>query len=366
MENISVIGIGKLGLCFALTLEKAGYDVLGVDVRSEYVKQINNKSFMSDELHVNDYLKRSKNFVATTSLEDSIQHSDYLYVVVATPSLPNGEYNHSQVESLTDKLISLGKQDRTKQLIICCTTMPGYCDKLQDRLADYNYEVSYNPEFIAQGTIIRDQAYPDMVLIGEANITAGDAIQKHYETMTSNEPRFCRMTRTEAEICKISLNCFLTTKISFANMVGDICNASGCDPTVVLKAVGSDSRISSKYLGYGYGFGGPCFPRDNRALGHHALKVGIDPIVCKATDDMNKKHLVNQFNHFIKNNSISEPVVFDYITYKKESTMLEESQQLEFAVMLAKYGFKVTVHERESVVIELKKLYGNLFVYEVV
>jgi nucleotide sugar dehydrogenase len=363
MEKISVIGIGKLGLCFALTLEKAGFEVLGVDINQDYVNLINSKKFCSQEPGVNEMLNVCSNFTATTDLNHSISFSDTIYVVVATPSLPNGEYNHTQVENLITNLKELGPQKSTKQLVICCTTMPEYCDQIQDRVGHLNYEVSYNPEFIAQGTILRDQRIPDMVLIGESNKSSGDIIQRHYELMTENTPTICRMSRTEAEICKISLNCFLTTKISFANMVGDICNASGCNPDIVLKAVGSDSRISSKYLGFGFGFGGPCFPRDNRALGHYALKKGIDPLVCKATDEMNKKHLVNQFNHFIEKNNINEPIVFDYVTYKRDSTMLEESQQLQFAVMLAKYGYDVTIKERGVVIEEIKHCYGNLFKY---
>ena len=363
MENISVIGIGKLGLCFSLTLEKAGFNVLGVDVNQKYVESINSKTFNSMEAGVNDMLLASSNFTATTDLNSAISFSDSLYVVVATPSLPNGEYNHSQVDSLVENLKKLGKQNSTKQLVICCTTMPEYCDKIQQELADLNYQVSYNPEFIAQGTILRDQLKPDMVLIGESNKESGDIIQRHYEQMTASNPVFNRMSRTEAEICKISLNCFLTTKISFANMVGDICKASGCDPTNVLRAVGTDKRISPKYLGFGFGYGGPCFPRDNRALGHFALKKGVDPIICKATDDMNKKHLINQFNQFIKDNDTSIPLEFDYVTYKRESTMLEESQQLEFAVMLAQYGYNVSIVERDVVVEELKSRYGDLFNY---
>jgi len=365
MEKISVIGIGKLGLCFALTLEKAGFEVLGADINQQYVDLINSKEFNSMEPGVNEMLTVSSNFTATTDLRATVEFSDSLYVVVATPSLPNGEYNHSQLESLIENLNSFGKQPSLKQLVICCTTMPEYCDEIQDRVAHLNYEVSYNPEFIAQGTILKDQLKPDMVLIGESNKESGDIIQRHYEAMTANDPIFNRMSRTQAEICKISLNCFLTTKISFANMIGDICRNAGCDPTLVLKAVGTDKRVSPKYLGYGYGYGGPCFPRDNRALGHYALKKGVDPFICKATDDMNSKHLINQYNLFIKENDVSTPVHFDYVTYKKESTMLEESQQLELAVMLAKTGYDVTVTERPVVIEELKNRFGDLFKYKV-
>jgi len=365
MEKIGVIGIGKLGLCFALTMEKAGYKVLGADVNQDYVDAINHGKFHSDEAGVNERLAASTNFVATTQLASVVNFSRFLYTVVATPSLPNGEYDHSQLDNVVEQLVAMGPVEEKKYFIVCCTTMPEHCDKIQEILAPLNYEVCYNPEFIAQGTILRDQEFPDMVLIGESSQEAGDLIQAHYEQMTTNTPKFCRMTCTEAEICKISLNCFLTTKISFANMVGDICLKAGANPDAVLSAVGADSRISHKYLGFGYGFGGPCFPRDNRALARYGISKGIDALVSKASDDMNNAHAVYKYDHFVKNNpDKTVPVEFDYVTYKPESTMLVESQQLRLAVMLARAGYKVVVKERPVVVAALRERYGNLFTYE--
>ena len=367
MQNVSVIGIGKLGLCFALTLEKAGYNVVGVDVNPEYVNLINGKDLSSDEQGVSETIKESKNFRATTNLKEAIKHSNVLYVVVATPSLKNGRYDHSQVDSLINNLLSFGKQGKEKHLVICCTTMPGYCDSIKGKVESQGYTVSYNPEFIAQGTILRDQARPDMVLIGEGSSVAGDLIQEMYEKMTLNEPRICRMSAREAEITKISLNCFLTTKIAYANMVGDIVLSSGGDPAKVLSAIGSDSRIGNKYLGYGYGYGGPCFPRDNRALALYAGDIGLEALISLASDESNSKHLEFQARHFIENarkRGAEEQIVFDTVTYKPESTLLVESQQLAFAVKLAQSGLDVKIVERDSVLSELKETYGDLFTYE--
>lgn len=362
MKNISVIGIGKLGLCFALTLEKAGYNVVGLDLNDDYVRSINQKTFKSDEKDVESLLKKSINFQATTDLNKTIEHSDLIFVIVATPSLPCGRYDHSQVNSLVNSVKQLGvKTD--KDFVICCTTMPSYCDEIQEELKDYGYTVSYNPEFIAQGTILRDQSKPDIVLIGEGSIKSGDLIEEVYIRITENTPRICKMSRTEAEICKISLNCFLTTKISFANMVGDIAVNSNCRPEVILDAIGSDTRVGNKYLRYGYGYGGPCFPRDNRALSIYSRDVGIDATISIASDKSNKMHLQNQINHFLENNS-DHIVEFDYVTYKPESTMIVESQQLAFAEGLARAGRKVLIRERESVIQNLKHIYGELFIYE--
>tara|TARA_B100001094_G_C18129731_1_gene771525 strand:+ start:193 stop:1293 length:1101 start_codon:yes stop_codon:yes gene_type:complete len=363
--KVSVIGVGKLGLCFSLTLEKNGYDVLGLDVNPQYVESLNSRTFKSAEQGVNELLGSANNFKATLSLEDIIDHSSVLFVVVATPSLPNGRYDHSQVDGLVQSLKDLGPQKNNKELVICCTTMPGYCDQIQEQVKDLNYVVSYNPEFIAQGTILNDQAKPDMVLIGEGSEDSGDLLEEIYRNHTENDPRICRMSPLEAEVTKIALNCFLTTKIAYANMVGDIVRKAGGNQDKVLSAIGEDTRIGGKYLRYGYGYGGPCFPRDNRALALYAGDLGVEALISLASDASNKNHLQYQVEEYINTHNVNDPVSFDYITYKPESTLLEESQQLEFAVGIARHGFKVTIKERQEVVEELRNTYGDLFIYEV-
>lgn len=364
MKNISIVGIGRLGLCFGLTLEKAGYNIVGCDISQDYVDSINNKTIKSPESGVEELVKSSKYLKATTDLLETINHSNVVFVVVATPSLPSGEYDHSQVDHLVTNLQKLGVQESTKHFIICCTTMPGYSDLVQERLKDYNYTVSYNPEFIAQGTILRDQASPDMVLIGEGSKEAGDILEEIYVKHTQNNPNICRMSRTEAEICKISLNCFVTTKISFANMIGDMVVRSGGDPNVVLSAIGSDSRIGNKYLRYGYGYGGPCFPRDNRALAIYANKINLPADISIATDNINNKHLGFQVAEFEKNNDKHKEIVFDTVTYKPNTTIIEESQQLAFAVELARLGYDIKIKEHPETIKKVKEKYYNLFTYE--
>jgi UDPglucose 6-dehydrogenase len=160
------------------------------------------------------------------------------------------------------------------------------------------------------------------------------------------------MSVTEAELTKLSVNCFLTTKISYANMVGDICNRYGANPSKVLSAIGTDSRIGGKYLNYGYGFGGPCFPRDNRALSKCAEEVGVDAVISKATDVMNELHLEYQVQDFFtKNPNKDIPVEIEYVTYKKDSTSIEESQQLKFALELKNMGYNVKLKDQRPEVL---------------
>jgi nucleotide sugar dehydrogenase len=367
-EKISVVGIGKLGLCFALTLEESGYDVLGVDLIQDYVDSINKRTYRTSEPGVVDKLKLAKNFKASVSLVDAINHSDVIFIVVSTPSLDSGRYDHSQVDRICNSIVSLGKQERTKHLVICCTVMPNYTDSLYEKVKEYNYTVSYNPEFIAQGTILRDQKYPDMVLIGEGSKEAGDILEEIYKKHTEGNPTICRMKPIEAEITKISLNCFLTTKIAFANMIGDIAIASDASPDKILHAIGSDSRVNHKYLKYGFGFGGPCFPRDNRALGIYAKDIGCSAEISDATDISNYKHLLEQVEMFDNCNKHRKNEVYtiDGVSYKRGSTILEESQQLKYAVEIAKLGYSIKIKDCLDVVEAVKATYGKLFTYEVV
>ncbi len=362
MKSVGIIGIGKLGLCFALNLEKAGLNVTGIDINEKYVTDINSKTLISDEPFVTEYLLQSSNFVASINIADVVKDEiEIIFVMVATPSTKNGDYNHEQIERVINELIGFGKREQTVAVVVGCTVMPGYCNSLSTRLKEYNYEVCYNPEFIAQGNIIHDQQYPDQILIGETNQQSGDKLEAIYHALCKNKPAFCRMDLLSAEIAKLATNCFLTTKISFANSIGDLALKSGADPDKILQAVGADSRIGKKYLNYGFGFGGPCFPRDNRALGIYAKSWEQQLFLSEATDNVNQQHLEFQYENYLKEYSETKPIEFQYITYKENSLILEESQQLALALKLAQAGRKVIIYERESILKELNENYPGLF-----
>ena len=361
MNNLAVIGIGRLGLCFCLTLESGGYNVIGCDVVEEYVDSINNKTLDSFEPGVNQKLRNSKNFIATTDLSRTVKHADLLFVTVASYSEPDGRYDVSQVDSVVDNLIKLGAQSRTKHLVICTNVNPGYSDTAYERLKDLNWEVSFNPETIAQGTILKNQSEPDCVYVGSDSEELAEQIKETYLNMCANQPSVHIMDRLSAELTKVSLNCFLTCKISFANMVGDLATEIGADPDKVLLAVGSDSRINNKFFRYGFGWGGPCFPRDTRAFIRLAKNNQMPYDMCNASNGINEKHLSYQIKTFL--DSGQKEYYTDSVTYKKGTIILEESQQLEFAVKLAKLGIKVTIEESTEVIDILKQKYGDLFNY---
>ena len=257
--KIGVIGAGRLGICFALLCEQAGYDVLVSDIREDYVADLMEKKIKTNEPDVQELLIRSQNFAATTSNEKVIQECDIIYTLVATPSLPSGDYDVSAVWRVVDDIIESGVQG--KSFVVGCTTNPGDCEMFQDRLAKHGWETFYNPEFIAQGSIIKDLQNADMVLIGGKWGKTFDKLSELYHKIQVTEPQISLMSRTASEVVKIATNCFLTTKISYANMMGQVLALDGMEDEIdtVLDAIGADSRVGKKYLKFGYGFGGPLF-----------------------------------------------------------------------------------------------------------
>jgi nucleotide sugar dehydrogenase len=363
---ITVIGLGRLGLCTALCFEKAGYQVLGVDLSSNYVAALNHKTFTTNEPLTEEYLKNSLNFKATTALDHALDFSDIYFIVVDTPSGAYEAYDHAKLSRLLSSINQ--RKIKNKHIVICCTIFPGYIKNVATLLLKdcENCSISYNPEFIAQGNIIANFQQPDMILIGEGSKAAGDHLEAIYRKLCLNTPIISRMSAASAEITKLAVNCFVTTKISYANMIGEIAdNTPDANKFDILKAVGADSRVGSKYLVPGYGFGGPCFPRDNRALGAYAKQIGIEPLIPTATDSANKLHAQYMADKLIKRNLDS--YIFEDVNYKDNCPVIiiEESQKLAVAEILAKRGCHVLIRDHAAVIAEVKEKYGVLFNYEI-
>ena len=181
MENITVIGIGKLGLALALLIENVGYNVLGIDINEEYIKQLNNKTFKTKEPEYENLLINSKNFKTSLNLEEGLNHSDIIFIMVQTPNSGSDKfYDHSIVSNLLQKINE--KKVENKHIIIGCTLMPKYIDEVGSFLLSNckNTTLSYNPEFIAQGEIIKGFLNPDMVLIGTYSQELGEILREIY------------------------------------------------------------------------------------------------------------------------------------------------------------------------------------------
>jgi nucleotide sugar dehydrogenase len=367
--NIGVIGVGRLGLCFALLLNRAGYKVVGSDIRTNYVTALNRREIKTNEPGVVDMLQQC-HVDFTTDTRAVIEFSEIIYVMVATPSLADGSYDVSAVERVIQDVNECDFDISNKVLVVGCTTNPGDCQRWQNLLDKKGIEVLYNPEFIAQGSILRDLQQADMVLIGGRNQAVMDNYSRVYQGIQTTEPNIHTMSLTAAELVKIGTNCFLTTKISYANMVGEVLIRSGLEADVdrALTAIGNDSRVGTKYLRSGFGYGGPCLPRDNRAFAHYAKRIGLDFPLGTIVDNFNQYHTRFLTEYHGEKNLNRLPFYMEYISYKKNTDIFEESQQLQLCCNLLSAGNRVYVEPNRmiptSLVTELDQHFGELIQFE--
>ena len=344
--KIGLIGAGRLGICLALLIEKAGYEVLASDTRSDYIRNLQLKKYSGSEPRVSDLLATANNIEFTVLNERVIDECDVIFTLVATPSLEDGSYDVSAVDDVVSDILKFGWKNKNslvgKSLVVGCTTNPGDCDRFQEKLSEVGMNVYYNPEFIAQGSIVNDLENADMVLIGGSG-THGALLEEIYHKIQVPIPSIHHMSTKAAELTKIALNCFLTTKISYANMIGEVLALSKMEREIgtVLKAIGSDSRVGNKYLGFGFGFGGPCFPRDNRAFAAYAKSVGVEHDIGTTTDNFNNAHAEFLKEYVLYNNHDKLPFCFRYLTYKPDTDILTESQQYRLCLDLLNEGCKV-------------------------
>ena len=360
--KIGVIGAGRLGLTFALLCEKNGYDVIVSDVREDYVFNLNQKICITNEPLVQSMLLGTTKFSATTNNIEVIENSDIIFIFVATPSTLDGNYDTAKVFEVVSDFYtanSLDIQLYGKKVIVGCTTNPGDTEQVQQRLNMFNIQVAYNPEFIAQGEIVKGLEESDIVLIGTDYTELGNELIEIYKRIQTTAVNAYVMSPKAAELTKIGINCFLTTKISYANMMGDIMVKAGLEDEInmVLTAIGGDTRVGKKYMKYGFGFGGPCLPRDNRALGYYAKNLGMELNLPLTVDNFNKEHANFLKEYYIsKNPDKSVPFVKNYITYKKGTDITEESQQFQLCIDLLTEGYSVNVIEIDAVSKQLNSL----------
>lgn len=267
--NISVFGLGKLGSVLAAIYANSGHHVTGVDLNTNLVDQINNQLSPFNEPHLSELLQNSKNnLIATSDVSYAIKNSSVSFIIVPTPSNVNGFFVNDFIIGVIKKIgVELKNKNGHHLIIINSTVMPGSCsgpiknilESSSGKKIGTELGLVYSPEFIALGNIVNNMQNPDLILIGESDKESGDLALELNKSIIKNEPIIHRMNLTNAEIVKISINTFVTTKISYANMISQICDhLPDTDVEVVLNAVGSDSRIGFKYLKAATGYGGPC------------------------------------------------------------------------------------------------------------
>jgi len=371
--DISVIGLGKLGLCTAACFAASGHSVVGYD-QSEHLRlELQMGRCPIDETGLPELLEKAgANLQIAATCSEAVERSDATLIIVPTPSADNGCFtNQYLLRVLTEMAPALKGKPDFHIVNVVSTVMPGSSEQefipllesLTGKRCGIDFGVVYNPEFIALGSVIRDFLNPDMVLIGASDQRSAKNIQELYESTCQSSPSFQVMSLINAEITKISLNCFVTMKISYANALADICErVPGADVDTITQAIGSDSRVGRKYLKGGIGFGGPCFPRDNIAFQAFAEQFGAEALLGKAVVSVNNSIPQRLLGKISTHCTPPAEVVLLGMSYKADTAIVEESQAVMLAHLLVGAGYSVTVHDPRALE-AVRQLLGDTVTY---
>jgi UDPglucose 6-dehydrogenase len=375
LGNVSVVGLGKLGLCITAILAERGFNVIGVDVDQAKVDMISRGKSPIVEPVLDSFIKKNLNRLrVTTSCYDAVKSTQTTFIVVPTPSEPHGSFS---LKFILEVIKEIGKAISEKEnyhlVVVNSTVNPGSMDytvkplleELSMKKCGKEIGLCYNPEFIALGNVIKGLLEPDFVLIGESDPQAGSILADMYRRICINNPPIERTSFINAEIAKIAINSYITMKITFANLLAEICeNTIGADVDEVTRIIGRDSRIGSKYLKGGLGYGGPCFPRDNIAFARFAESVGVKaelPITIHRANLSQVRRVIKIIEQLKLNHDKKIGILG--LSYKPDTPIVEESQSIMLAKELSSKGYVVHVYDPLALE-EAKKVLGNTAIYE--
>jgi len=355
MPTISIVGLGKLGASMVAAYADRGFSVIGVDINEQAVAAINQHVSPVPEAQVTELLQKNAARVrATADVREAVFWSDITFIIVPTPTDETGGFTPRYVLEACEGIgRAIAEKGAYHLVAMTATLMPGHStglvipalERASGKTCGKDFGYCYNPEFIAIGTVVRDLLNPDFVLIGESDKKAGDTLNTFYTQATPGAP-VKRMTLTSAEIAKLSLNVFVTMKISFANALAEICEQySSADVDAITDAIGTDSRIGKKYLKAGVGFGGTCFPRDNRAFAKLVSPESGIILHAPVTDAINERNKQKIAALVLRASEGGKRVGILGLAYKPGTNVVEESHGVYAAQACVAAGRTVSVFD---------------------
>lgn len=310
-HTIAIVGSGYVGLVAAVCFAEIGHRVICVDNDESKVSLLREGGVPIHEEFLPELLNRhrGKNLEFTTDLRSAAKSAQAIFIAVGTPQSATGSADLSYVDAVASEI---ARAIEKYTVIVEKSTVPVYTNEWISRVIERNgvskelFEVTSNPEFLREGTAVADFLHADRMVIGTATEKAARVLKEIYEPLTSgayyggkdavpgprsqgDPPPILHTSTKAAEIIKHASNAFLATKISFINVVANICDAAGADVEEVARGVGMDSRIGSKFLRAGIGYGGSCFPKDVAAFRHVAEQVGVDFGLLREVERVNEE-----------------------------------------------------------------------------
>lgn len=378
MRNVSVFGLGYVGLTFAVCLASKGFNVIGVDVDKSKINLISNGKTPFHEPGLNELLDevlRNGNFRCTDDYWTAITESSISFICVGTPSKPDGSIDLKYVKNVsTDVGTVLKYKDMYHLIVVRSTVTPGttrnlvrkVIEHLSGKKCGFHFGLCMNPEFLREGSAVHDIFHSDRVIIGEFDSKSGDLLESFYSNFYgSHTPPILRTSLENAELIKYANNAFLAMKISFINELANICEYIGnTDVKVIAKGIGLDHRVNPRFLNAGLGWGGSCFPKDVQALISFAKNLNYDPILLNAVKKVNDLQpyravdMAKKLLGKLKNKKIA----ILGLAFKPGTDDMRNAVSIKIVNRLVEEGARVVVYDPVAMD-NARKIFGNNVVY---
>lgn len=363
--KISVIGSGHVGLVSGVCFAEKGHDVLCVDHDTEKLARLKKGEVPFYEPGLPELLQKhvaSKKLTFSGRTEDAVEFGQAIFICVGTPSTERGKADMSYVEKVARTIAENLKDYR---LVIEKSTVP---IKTGERIrrsitryvrGDVHFDVASNPEFLREGSAIEDTLKPDRVVVGVDSAKGESLLREIYQDFG------CPIVVTSvgsAELIKHASNTFLALKITYANWLSRLCEASGADVEEVVHGMGLDHRIGNHFFGAGIGYGGSCFPKDVDALAHISEELGVDAPLVRLISDTNKSQLEN-FYRLIESELwvVNDKTLAIWgLAFKPNTDDLREAPALRLIEKLKAAGAKLRVHDPVAMPVT-RKVHPDLF-----
>ena len=358
--NIAVIGTGYVGLVSGACFAQMGNDVTCVDIDAEKIEKLRKGIIPIYEreldILVHGNLEAGR-LHFTTRLTDCLDHVDLVFAAVGTPPDEDGSADLSYVLSVAREV---GQNMGHYLVFVTKSTVPvGTAEKvrnaiqeeLQKRGEGIPFDVASNPEFLKEGTAVKDFMSPDRVVVGVDSERSKELLTRLYHPFLLNNFRVIFTDVRSAEMIKYAANSMLATRISFMNDIANLCERVGADVNMVRKGIGADTRIGSKFLYPGCGYGGSCFPKDVKALIRTAEEYGYEMRVLKAVEEVNrlqKTVLYNKLNDCFQGRLTDKTIALWGLSFKAETDDMREATSLVTIRLLLDAGCKVRVFDPKA------------------
>ena len=372
--NIAIIGTGYVGLVSGTCFAEMGLNVTCIDINKEKITALEHGIIPIYEPGLDSMVLRNikaDRLKFTTDLSPIIDDIDVVFIAVGTPSDEDGS---ADLKYVLEVARTIGASMNKYLVVVTKSTVPvGTATKVKDTIQEeldrrevsYKFDVASNPEFLKEGNAIADFMKPDRVVIGVESEQAKEIMTNLYRPMLLNNFRVIFMDIPSAEMTKYAANSMLATRISFMNDIANLCELVGADINMVRRGIGTDSRIGSKFLYAGCGYGGSCFPKDVRALIKTASQNGYNMRVLnsvEAVNDIQKNILFEKFTTYYNNDINGRRVAIWGLAFKPQTDDMRDAPALILIDSLIKAGCEVVVYDPVAMD-ECKRIIGDTVRY---